>query len=138
MAIIPWRPFEELESFFENENWMLPVRFREPAMDVYETEKEVIAEINLPGIDPEKVNVSVENQILRVNGTSEEKKEEKKKGYWRKEIRRGAFERVVSLPCAVDENKVEANYEKGILKIVMLKLEKKASQGKKIKIKTKE
>jgi len=135
MPIIPWRPFDELDNFFESDNWFMPVKPRMPVMDVYETEKEVIAELNLPGIDPEKVDVSVENQILQVTGASEEKKEEKEKGYWRREIRKGSFERQVRLPSPVQEDKVDATYEKGVLKIVMPKAKKKISGAKKIKVK---
>jgi len=138
MPIIPWKPFDDLENFFEGDNWFLPIKPSGPAMDVYETEKEVVAELNLPGIDPDKVNISVENQILQVSGVSEEKKEEKKKGYWRKEIRKGSFERSISLPVPIKEDEVEASYEKGVLKIVMPKAEKKPSEAKKIKIKTKD
>lgn len=140
MPIIPWRPFGDLERFFE-EDWLLPafppIRMPEPAMDVYETGKEVIAEVNLPGIDPEKIEVSVKNQILIVSGKTEEKKEEKEKGYWRREIRKGSFERMMRLPTAVKEDKVEANYEKGILKIVMPKAEAKKEKTVKIKVKSK-
>jgi len=138
MPLIPWKPFDELDNFFEGDSWFLPMKSTGPAMDVYETDKEVIAEINLPGIDPEKVNVFVENQVLQVSGVSEEKKEEKKKGYWRKEIRKGSFERSVGLPARVDEDNIEASYEKGVLRVVMPKIEEKPAEAKKIKIKTKE
>ncbi len=140
MPIIPWRPFGDLDKFFE-ENWFLPtfpsIRIPEPAMDIYETDKEVIAEVNLPGIDPEKIDVSVKNQVLTVSGKSEEKKEEKEKGYWRREIRKGLFERMIRLPVPIKEDKVEANYEKGILKIVMPKAEIKKEKTVKIKVKGK-
>jgi len=104
-------------------------------MDVKETDKEVIAEVELPGFDPEKVEVSVEDGILRVSGKMDEKKEEKEKGYWKKEIRRGSFERMVRLPVAVKETAVEATYDKGVLKIVMPKAEAKPSSKVKIKVK---
>lgn len=140
MPIIPWKPFGDLESFFDDDDWFLPVISRsqaaKPSMDIYETDKEVVAEISLPGIDPKKVDVSVKDGVLRVSGSSEEKKEEKKKGYWRKEIRRGSFERMARLPAAVKESKVNAEYEKGVLKIVMPKSGGKA-KAKKIKIKEK-
>jgi len=141
MAIIPWRPLsDDLDRFFE-EDWLLPtfssIRIPEPAMDVYETDKEVIAEVNLPGIDPEKVEISVKDQILRVSGRSEEKKEEKEKGYWRREIKKGSFERMVRLPSPVKEDKVDATYEKGVLKIVMPKTEMKKEKSIKIKVKSK-
>lgn len=138
MPLIPWRAFDDLDRFFSGEDWLLPVvsRFSTvPAMNVYETEKEVIAEVNLPGVDPEKVEVSVKDQVLRVSGSAEEEKEEKKKGYYRHEIYKGSFDRVVHLPSPVKEDKIEATYEKGVLKIVMPKLEEKK---KKVKIKIKD
>jgi HSP20 family protein len=139
MPLIPWRPFSDLEKFFEGEEWFMPVfprmEIAKPAMDIYETDKEVVAEVNIPGFDPEKVNVSVEKGILKVSGKMEEKKEEKEKGYWRKEIRKGSFERMVRLPVAVKEDKVEAAYEKGILKITMPKAEVKPAKQIKIKVK---
>jgi len=140
MAIIPWKPFDELDRFFSDEDWFLPVlpRFQAgPVMDVYETDKDVVAEVNLPGIDPEKIDISVRNQVLRVSGSSEEKTEEKKKGYWRKEIRKGSFERAVRLPPDVQEDKIDATYKKGVLKIVMPKTKSKTA-GKKVKIKIKD
>jgi len=140
MAIIPWKPFDEIDRFFSDEDWFLPIlpRFQAgPVMDVYETDKDVVAEVNLPGIDPEKIDISVKNQILRVSGSSEEKTEEKKKGYWRKEIRKGLFEREVRLPSDVQEDKIDAMYEKGVLKIVIPKTKAKAAE-KKVKIKVKD
>ncbi len=140
MAIIPWRPFDELDRFFFDEDWFLPVlpKFSiVPAMDIYETDKDVVAEVNLPGIDPKKIDISVKDRVLRVSGSSEEKTEEKKKGYWRREIRKGSFERAISLPSDVQEDKVDAVYEKGVLKIVIPKAKSKTAE-KKVKIKVKD
>lgn len=141
MALIPWRPFSDLERFFEDEDWLMPVfprvDFGKPAIDIKETDKEVVAEVEIPGFDPEKVDVSVEDGILKVKGVMDEKKEEKEKGYWRREIRRGSFERMVRLPAAVKEDAVEASYEKGVLKIMMPKAEAKPSSKVKIQVKGK-
>jgi len=73
--------------------------------------------------------------VLKVSGKMEEKKEEKEKGYWRKEIRKGSFERMVRLPVAVKESAVEASYENGVLKITMPKAEAKPSSKVKIRVK---
>jgi len=140
MAIIPYKSFFDLDRFFEDEDWFLPVISKDkffPEMDLYETDKEIVAEINAPGIDPEKTEIVIENGILSVKGEGEEKKEEKKKDYLRKEISHRSFYRSVRLPVEVDENKVEATYEKGILKITMPKKEAAKQKGKKIQIKTK-
>lgn len=141
MALIPWKPFSSLEKFFEDDEWFFPVFTRKdiakPAMDLYETDKEVVAEVNIPNFDPEKIEVEVENGILKVSGKIDEEQEEKKKGYWCKEIRKGSFERSITLPVAVKEDKVEATYENGLLKIVMPKLETKPKPKIKIKVKSK-
>lgn len=139
MAIIPWKPFNELDRFFEDEDWLWsrwPSRWLEPAMDLYETDQELVAEINLPGVDPEKIDISIKDDFLKVQAKTEEKKEEKEKGYWRKEIRTGLMEKSVHLPAAVKEDQIEAIYDKGVLKIVMPKAEAKPSS--KIKVKVKE
>lgn len=140
MNIIPRKPFRELDDFFGDDDWFLPVfprRGSEPEMDVYETEKEIVAEISLPDMEEKDVKVSVEDGVLRVVGEKEEKDEEKGKNYWRREIRKGSFERAVALPSEVDEDKTEATYEKGVLKITMPKVEQKKKTGKEIKVKCK-
>jgi HSP20 family protein len=140
MPIIKYDPFKELDRFFEDENWFgffpaLRRRFG-PAMDVYETEKDVVAEIQVPDLDPQRINVSIEDGVLKVEGGEEKKEEEKNKNYYRKEIRRGYFCREVSLPVAVKEEEAQATYEKGILKVVIPKAEE-AKKGKKIEVKVK-
>jgi HSP20 family protein len=139
MALIPWKPFSDLDHFFEDEDWMMPIFSKKemvrPAMDIYETEKEVIAEVSLPKVDPEKVEVSLEDGILRVSGGEQEIKEEKEKGYWKKEIRKGSFERMIRLPIPVKEDSIDAAYEKGVLKIVMQKAGPKPASKVKIKVK---
>ncbi|NLA08119.1 MAG: Hsp20/alpha crystallin family protein [Parcubacteria group bacterium] len=143
MDLIPFNPFKNIEQWFEDDDWALPVispsSLKEPAMDIYQTDKELIAELNLPDFNPEKIDISVKNQVLIVKGENEKKEEEKKKNYWRKEIRRGSFEKIIRLPIEVDEDKIEADYDKGILKIVMPKKNPSStSEEKKIKVKTKE
>jgi len=141
MALIPWRPFFDLDKFFENieSNWFLPVIPRwetiKPPMDVYETDKDVVVDLSIPDFDPEKIEVSVKDGILKISGKIDEEKEEKDKDYWRKEIKKESFERMVKLPTAVKEDSVEATYEKGILHIVMPKVETKPLSKVKIKVK---
>jgi len=134
--LIP-RDFFDTDRFFDEENLRFPLLFpikrNELDLDVYETDKNVVAELNIPGFDPKDIDVIVKNQSLRIKGSMEKDKEEKKKEYWRKEIRKGSFERVVRLPVAVDEKKIKASYKKGVLKIVMPKVT--VAKTKKVKIK---
>lgn len=141
MAIIPWKPFRDIDEFFGDDDLfsLVPMReSREPSMDLWETDKEVVAELNIPGVNPDDLEVSVEDGVLRVRGETEEKKEEKDedRGYWRHEIRKGAFERATRLPAPVNDDKVQASYESGVLKVVMPKKES-SSKKKTIKVKKK-
>ena len=139
MSLIPWKPFADFDGMFGEDDWLLPViprmEMNKPAMDVYETDKDVVAEVSIPDFDPEKIDVSVEDGILKISGKMEEKKEEKEKGYVRKEIRKGSFERMVRLPSAVKEDATEATYEKGVLKITMPKAEAKPPAKVKVNVK---
>lgn len=140
MAIIPFRPFRDLERFFEGEDWdifpVVPFRgVKVPQVDVYQTDKEVVVEMPLAGVKPEDVDISVEDNVLTVRGETKEEKEEKRRNYWRKEIRKGAFERLVTLPTEVKGEKAIADSKNGILKITLPKV--KVKKVKKVKIKVK-
>lgn len=141
MVLIPWRPIQDMGRWFEDEDFFpaFPVlRIREPKMDIYEKGNNVIAEIEVPGVDPNKINVSVKDNILTVEGGEEKKEEEKKKGYSRREIRKGYFKRMMVLPAEVVEGKAEASCENGMLKVVIPKTKPdKRAEGKKIRIKVK-
>ena len=75
--------------------------------------------MSLPGIKPEDIAVSIEGDLLTIAGRREEEKEVEKKDYCSKEIRRGSFSRIVSLPKPVDMKKTEAKYEDGVLAITL-------------------
>lgn len=122
----------DVDKFF-SEDWG-DVDFS-PAIDVRQDKDSVIVETLLPGIDPDKVDISVENDVLTVSGHTEEKKEIKREDYYRKEIREGSFSRSVILPMGVKADQAEAHYEKGILKITLPKAEE--SKPKKIAVKVK-
>lgn len=142
MALIPWKPLRDLERFFEEwepffpETTLLPSMIR-PSMDVYETEKAVVAEVEVPGIDPKKIKVNVEDNLLSIEGGEEKKEEEKKKGYFRKEIRKGYFKRVVSLPTEVIAEKAKAVYQDGILKVILPKVKPAKEKAKAIEVEVK-
>jgi len=125
MAIIRWSPFKDFDKFFEEDFIpMIPFRVSEPAIDVYEDEGNIYIDMPLAGVDPEKVDISIENDILTARGEIEKKEEVKKENFYRKEIKRGAFERSVRLPIDVKGEEARAEYDKGMLKISIPKAEK--------------
>lgn len=94
-----------------------------PSLDIYQDKDNVYAKVALPGVDPEKVDITIENDILSVRGSSEKKSEIDEKNYYRKEIRFGSFHRSVQLPTHVNGDKAKAEFENGILKIQIPKKE---------------
>lgn len=92
-----------------------------PAVDMYEDKDNIIIETQLGGIDPEKVDIAIENNVLSIKGESEKKSEVDDKNYYRKEIRRGSFYRSIPLPTKVDGENASAVNEDGILKITVPK-----------------
>ncbi len=128
-----WSPMWDLEKFFDERAWE-GVDFT-PSIDVRQEKNSVIVEANLPDIDQDKIDISVENDVLTISGRTEEKKEVKREDYYRKEIREGSFSRSIILPMGVKTDQAEANYKKGILRIIFPKAEEVKS--KKIFIKAK-
>ena len=118
--LIPFMPSNDLSRFFGDE--FLGADFF-PALDVYQDKDNVVAELSVPGIDPNKVDLTIENDVLTVSGSSEEKQEVKREDYYRKEVRTGSFSRSVVLPMAVKGNDAQAHYDKGVLTITMPKEE---------------
>lgn len=137
MAIVKWTPMDMVDDMdrFLDASWMpmIPQRIMNPATDVFEDKDNVIVETPLVGIDPAKVNIEIEDNVLKISGQSSHQSEVDDKNYYRKEVRYGSFYRTVSLPKAVVGDKAEANYKDGILKITVPKAEE--SKPKKITVK---
>ena len=138
MAIVKWDPFGEMDRFFDDDFFssVFPGMVSDFAADVYEKDDKIIVEMQVPGVDPKDIDVSVEEGHLRVSGSRKEEKEEKKKHYYRREIRKGAFERVIALPSEVVGEKAEAEHKNGLLRIVIPKA-RKSPKAKKIAVKAK-
>lgn len=124
------------EDAFIHPSRLLPeIIGQEPALDVYQTDKDIVIKASLPGVKPEEVEVSVTGDMLTIKGEHKEESEEKKANYFRKELRYGNFQRSVELPFPVKSDKAEASYENGVLTITLPKVEE--VKPKQIKIKTK-
>jgi HSP20 family protein len=151
MALIPWKeghPLaelrEEIDSIFDNffgrgrkeglEKWE-GAGLRSPAVDMEETDKEIIVKAEMPGLEPEDFQISLTENTLTIKGEKKEEKEEKKRNYHMIERRYGSFYRSIPLPCCVETDKVDANYRKGILEITLPKA--KAEKVKQITVNVK-
>jgi HSP20 family protein len=94
-----------------------------PAVDVYETENELVLKADLPDVDPKNVEVQFENGTLTLKGNRKFEEEKNGKGYHRIERSYGSFVRAFSLPETVDPEKVKADFKNGVLTVTMQKKE---------------
>lgn len=113
-------PLSEMERLFENEHVYLGGNM---AIDMFEEDGNLIVEMNIPGIEPSKIDISLEDRHLRISGEREEVEEEKDRDYYCKEIKRGSFERIIRLPLDVDITKTTADIKHGNLRISLPKKE---------------
>lgn len=121
--IIQWKPLGEFDRFLSDSSPLFPKIGLDLAIDLYEEDGNVIARMSLPGVQPEELDISVENDLLSIIGRREEEEEVDRKEYYSKEIRRGSFARTVSLPKAVDAKHARASYHDGVLTVQLPVLE---------------
>src|SRR5207244_851666 len=141
-----WDPFREFsalqdrmnrlfrDSYGDHEEALTSSTFA-PPVDVYEDEHNVTLKIEVPGIDEKDIDVRIENNLLTVHGErklEKEEKEEKEENFRRVERQYGSFTRSFTLPNSVDAEGVQADYDKGILKIQLAK--KAEAKPKQIKV----
>ncbi len=90
-------------------------------LDVYETNDAFVVKAAIPGVEPEKVDISVEDDVLTIKGDFEQKDETTEGSYVRRELRYGSFQRALRLPPTVDADKAQASFEHGMLKLTLPK-----------------
>lgn len=136
-------PFTQLRSevdrLFESFPFRLPSmklgRFASvPALEMSETDKSYKITAELPGIDPEEVDVTFDDGILRIAGEKKELREQNERGYHLSERSYGSFERAISLPSAANPDKITAKFKNGVLTISVAKDGKNKEDIRKIKI----
>ena len=104
------------------------------ALDVVESEDEYLVKASLPGINPEDLEITFEDNRLTIKGESKEEEEIDEARFHLRERRFGRFTRSIKLPSGIESEKIEANYDKGVLKLHLPKVEE--VKPKKIMIKT--
>ena len=94
-----------------------------PAVDLYQTDDEVVVKASLPGLKAEDVQITVTGEMLTLKGEFKQKEDVKEKAYHLREQRYGIFERTFALPTEVVSDKAKAEFENGILTITLPKAE---------------
>jgi len=106
-----------------------------PAVDIYEDAQKLVVKVEAPGIKQDDLDVRVENNTLTIKGERRFEAEEKEENFHRIERRYGSFQRSLRIPDTVDEKKIEARFDKGVLKVTLPKRAEAASEQRKIEIK---
>lgn len=146
MAITRWDPFRDLSILQERMNRVFEdaavrgwksdepsaTTSWSPAVDIYETDSEIMVQAELPGIDRKDIALQLENNVLTLKGDRRFEKETNQENYHRIERSYGGFSRAFTIPTIVDEDKIRADYRDGILKIALPK--KEQVKAKQIKI----
>ncbi len=143
MVMQRWDPFAELRQMQETMNrmwrnfglwpdadagreyWTVP-------LDVLQEGDNIVVRASLPGVKPEDIEVTIENDLLTIKGQTSVERETREDSYLMRERRTGAFHRSLRLPDTVDTEKAESRYEHGVLTITFPKLE--ARKARQIKI----
>lgn len=131
--LIRWEPAREMVTLREAMDRLFDDAFtrpfgmetglRVPAVDLYQTDDEIVVHASLPGMKADDVQISITGELLTLKGEFKEKEEKKEKAYHLREQRFGSFERTVSLPTAVMADKAKAEFEDGVLTITLPKAE---------------
>lgn len=94
---------------------------RKPFIDVFETDKEVIATVEMPGLEKKDIDINITEDRLEISAEAKHEEEKKDKGYVYKERRGESYYRPVYLPAQVDPDNAKATYNNGVLEIKMTK-----------------
>ncbi|PYS02409.1 MAG: molecular chaperone [Acidobacteria bacterium] len=136
MAVVRWDPFRDLNLLQDRMNRLFEDASRNwksdepastttwsPAVDIFETESEIVVKAEVPGMERKDITLNLENNVLTLKGERRFLKEAKEENYHRIERSYGGFSRAFSIPATVDEEKIRADYQDGVLKIVLPKKE---------------
>jgi len=131
--LIRWEPAREMMTLREamdhlfDDAFTRPLTLRDgwsaPAIDMYQTDNEIVVKASLPGIKADQVQINITGEVLTLKGEVKHEEEKNNKAWHIREQRWGAFERSVALPTEVFADKAKAEFENGILTITLPKAE---------------
>lgn len=134
MALVKYNPFRELRAMQEQMNRLLDLAWNregeelqegiwQPSVDIYEDANSVVIKAELPGIEQKDIEVKIEDNTLILRGERKHEQEVKKENYHRVERYYGTFHRSFSLPQTINQEKIKAACDKGVLTITLPKRE---------------
>ena len=117
-----WRSYSGLGRPARPQGWAVP-------LDVRQEGDNITVDASMPGVDPSRINATVEDGVLTIKGQTATETEKKDERYYLRERRAGAFHRSVRLPETVDTDQAETTYENGVLSITFPKQESKKAKS---------
>jgi HSP20 family protein len=148
--LVRWEPWSDLMSLREamdrlfeesvvrpRTGWLAPLGAETLAVDMYETDDEVVVKTATPGVNPEDIDVSITGDVLTIKGETKAEEKVEKANYVRQERRYGAFSRSLSLPSTVVADKAKAEFEGGVLTLTLPKAEEVKPKTIQVKAKSK-
>jgi len=146
--LVRWEPWSDLMSLSEamdrlfeesfvrpRAGWLAPLGAESLAVDMYETDDDVVVKTTVPGVKSEDIDVSITGDVLTIKGETKSEEKVEKANYIRQERRYGAFSRSLTLPSTVMADKATAEFENGVLTLTLPKTEE--VKPKTIKVKAK-
>ena len=140
-SLMTWDPFRALrrredpfEDFFRDAFARETTDLLEPPIEVAESEQDIAVKVLVPGVEKDQIQITVDEDVLTVRGEVRKEREEKKKNYYRQEIRYGAFQRAVRLPAEVEGGKATADLKNGTLTITLPKSKQPKAQQIKVAV----
>tara|TARA_B100000989_G_scaffold211867_1_gene160869 strand:- start:290 stop:715 length:426 start_codon:yes stop_codon:yes gene_type:complete len=127
--------FPSIIDDFINNDWNVKVpslSSRIPAVNIKELDSQFEIELAVPGKEKDDFEIDLDDGILSISSTQEDKKLDEKEKFTRREFSYNSFRRSFSLPDSVDHTKIDANYKDGVLKVLLPKLKEAQSQPKKL------
>jgi len=134
--IVRWEPFRDLislreamdrlfeESFVRpRTGWLAPLGVRALAVDMCETDQDVVVKSSVPGVKPEDIDITIIGDTLTIKGETKAEEKVEKANYIRQERRYGAFRRSLTLPTTIVAEKAKAEFESGVLTLTLPKAE---------------
>jgi len=148
MNLVRWEPLNELVTLRQAMDKLFADSFVRmphesdgadgvfaPAMDIYETPDKIGVKASMPGVKPENIDISIDQDTLLIKGETKSEQETKDEKYVRRECRYGTFSRSVALPAGLKIDKAEATMENGVLTLEIPKAEEVKPRTVKIKAK---
>ncbi|CAG1020129.1 Spore protein SP21 [Patescibacteria group bacterium] len=120
------RPSQIFDTFldeFFNTSGLSTMISSQIDIDMYETDSSVVVKAKAPGYTEDHVNITIEDNVLTIEGKVEDEKKDENKKYHLKEMRSESFIRSITLPSRVDAEKADASFENGVITITLPKLE---------------